>query len=170
MDGIGYWVFLMILYLISSWMKKRKQSTSLKEMEDEENPAESPSKLDEILQVFNLDNVIQSDGGQSIGVEASDEEILSDESYSSTLETKDEEESEKHIDDEHFVNAADHTQQQERKPFLSVKESKIVHEGEKTGFANEIRMNLFHSSHQIKHAILLKEILDKPRAIRRTIR
>lgn len=170
MDGIGYWVFLMILYLISSWMKKRKQSLTLKEMEDEENPSDSPSKLDEILQVFNLDDVIRSSGGHSIDVEESDEEMFSEESHPSTLETKDDKESEKYIDDEPIVNATDYSQQQERKPFLSIKESKIVHDEKKTSFSNEIRTNLFHSSHQIKQAILLKEILDKPRAVRRVIR
>ena len=53
MEGIGYWIFLLALYLISTLAKKRKQKRAWEVLDkEEENQEDSLSKPDFIEQFF----------------------------------------------------------------------------------------------------------------------
>ena len=46
MEGIGYWIFLMLLYFISGLMKKRKNKSIFKEMEKKDHPYKSKIEME----------------------------------------------------------------------------------------------------------------------------
>ena len=53
MEGIGYWIFLLALYLISTLAKKRKQKKAWETLDkEEENQGDTSSQPDFIEQFF----------------------------------------------------------------------------------------------------------------------
>jgi len=45
MEGLGYWVFLAIMYLLSAFLKKRKQQDTRHQEEHEELDPQTPTNL-----------------------------------------------------------------------------------------------------------------------------
>ena len=60
MEGIGYWIFLMLLYFISGLMKKRKNKSIFKEMEKKDHPHKS--KIEGILDYLTLNDFLAIQG------------------------------------------------------------------------------------------------------------
>ena len=44
MEGIGYWLIIAVLYLLSAFMKKRKQQAARRELEQEDSVPDSEQK------------------------------------------------------------------------------------------------------------------------------
>ena len=165
MEGIGYWLFLAALYFLMSLMKKRQQKSARRMLDDNESIPESDQKPgpfeSETLQ--DLFNEIKS-FGQDILEPNADE-----------------------IDDYEFEDSADEEDQSEiideSKP---VQTSRAIFEDFSEEYHEHIHKKypvrkkvsetghfispLLKNSNTLKQAIILKEILDKPRALKRSIR
>ena len=62
MEGLGYWIFLMLLYFISGLMKKRKNKSIFKDKENKDYPHKS--KIEGILDYLNFDSESDSESEQ----------------------------------------------------------------------------------------------------------
>ena len=165
MEGIGYWLFLAALYFLMSLMKKRQQKSARRMLDDNESIPESDQQPDpfesETLQ--NLFNEIKS-FGQDILEPNADE-----------------------IDDYEFEDSADEEDQSEIiDESESVQTSRAIFEDSSEEYPERIQKKypirkkvsptghfispLLKDSNTFKQAIILKEILDKPRALKRSIR
>ncbi len=157
------WLGLLLLYWMSRYMKKRNQDAKRRDIESDpdwdipqDSPAEGPQP--------NLDNMLSDLFGQAFKVEPevppvqdSVEETVESESYSVPEHI---EEHSSHIDDQlkAFEENIYHSKLGDRK------ELKF---GKKWAKKNRLRSELFESKKSLKKAIILKEVLDKPLALRK---
>ena len=165
MEGIGYWLFLAALYFLLSLMKKRKQKSARRMLDEDESVPESDQQpgpfQSEILQdLFNeIKNV-----GQDI-LEPGADEIDDYEFEDST----DAEEQPEIIDESEQVQTA-------RAIFEDFSEEYPEHIHKKYPIRKKVSTTehfispLLKDIDRFKQAIILKEVLDKPRALKRSIR
>ena len=157
------WLGLLLLYLISGYMKKRNQDAKRRDIESDpdwdipqDSPAEGPKP--------NLDQMLSDLFGQAFKgepevppVQDSVEETVESESYS-VLE---------HID-EHSSHIEEQAEAFEENIYHSdLANRKELHLGKKWAEKNTLRSSLFNSNKSLKKAIILKEVLDKPLALRK---
>jgi len=160
MEGLGYWIFLAVMYLLSALMKKRQRqepavNDSDTQSEKKTNPfqaeflqnlfgdmkefvREPESEMSEELSDFDIDD---------IGLEQSSEPIPSPEHEEQNL-----------VVFENLPKLAQEPLHKKHKFSKAMEKSKLSFKPQ------------FKNMEDIKRAIVLKEILDKPRAIRRAIR
>ena len=163
MEGIGYWIFLAVLYLLSSLMKKRRQQT-IGQQQDKEDP----NSTDEVKP-----NPFQAEFLQDLFRDMKDlvedpEEITEDEIENIYVDEEAEEiELEKEVviaSDENYHAVFEDLSEPEPEP---------IHEEYLYWKKQKVEMSAFSfsltSMNDLKRAIVLKEILDKPRALRRII-
>ena len=165
MEGKGYWLFLAAMYFLMSLMKKRKQKSARRMLDQDESVQESdqqsgPFQSETLQELFNeIKNF-----GQDILEPGADE-----------------------IDDYEFEDSTDAEEQPEiiDEPEL-VQTSRAIVEDFSEEYPEHIHKKypvkkkvsatghfispLLKDSNTIKQAIILKEILDKPRALKRFIR
>ena len=156
------WLGILLLYLISAYMKKRHKDAKQREIESDpdwdvpqEAPAGSPQP--------NLDQMLSDLFGQTLKVEPEvppvqeyEEEIVEPEPYHAPVHT---EEHSSHI--EKRADAFD------KKIYRSkLGNRKEMHLGKKWRKKNKLRSELFQSRQSLKKAIILKEVLDIPLALR----
>ena len=166
MEGIGYWLIIAVLYLLSAFMKKRKQQAARRELEQEDSVPDSEQKQTLFQAKFlqdlfgDMKNMAERSG--LVSEQEKDDFIISeaDESieYEQELFDKDLEPEQIEPGETIFKDIS------EQAPELL----KIDWEG-----ITIIHHNLspiLRDRHHLKRAIVLKEILDKPRAMRRAIR
>ena len=165
MEGKGYWLFLAALYFLMSLMKKRKQKSARRMLDEDESIQESdqqsgPFQSETLQELFNeIKNF-----GQDI-LEPGADEIADYEFEDST----DVEEQPEIVDEPEPVQTA-------RAIFEDFSEEYPGHIHKKY----PIRKKVFPTGHfispllkdvdRLKQAIILKEVLDKPRALKRSIR
>ena len=163
MEGIGYWIFLAVLYLLSSLMKKRRQQT-IGQQQDKEDP----NSTDEVKP-----NPFQAEFLQDLFRDMKDlvedpEEITEDEIENIYVDEEAEE-----IEPEKEVVVASNENSHAVFEDLSEPEPEPLHEEYQYWKKQKVEMSafslLFTSMNDLKRAIVLKEILDKPRALRRVI-
>ena len=156
------WLGLLLLYLISAYMKKRHKDAKQREIESDpdwdvpqEAPVESPQP--------NLDQMLSDLFGQTLKVEPEvppvqeyEEEIVEPEPYHAPVHT---EEHSSHI--EKRADAFD--KKIYRSKLGNRKEMRL---GKKWRKKNKLRSELFQSRQSLKKAIILKEVLDIPLALR----
>ena len=155
MDSLGYWLFLLILYMLSFMMKKRKQKAARQKLEgDEENGWQTTDFVKGIFADF---------------VDKGEEEL--DEAVFTELE----EELEEELGKPEFHEPPQEIQLEER--HLPQKDLSIVDEHRTIGTIahREIKKVIFRSiffqnQGDVRMAMIYKEIMDKPRALRRSIR
>ena len=155
MDSLGYWLFLLILYMLSFMMKKRKQKAARQKLEgDEENGWQTPDFVKGIFADF---------------VDKGEEEL--DEAVFTELE----EELEEELGKPEFHEPPQEIQLEER--HLPQKDLSIVDEHRTIGTIahKEIKKviyqsRFFQNQGDVRMAMIYKEIMDKPRALRRSIR
>lgn len=156
------WLGILLLYLISVYMKKRHKDAKQREIESDpdwdvpqEAPVENPQP--------NLDQMLSDLFGQTLKVEPEvppvqeyEEEIVEPEPYHAPVHT---EEHSSHI--EKRADAFD------KKIYRSkLGNRKEMHLGKKWRKKNKLRSELFQSRQSLKKAIILKEVLDIPLALR----
>ena len=165
MEGIGYWLFLAALYFLLSLMKKRKQKSARRMLDEDESVQESdkqsgPFQSETLKELFNeIKNF-----GQDILEPGADE--IADYEFEEPTDTDEQPEI---IDESEPVQTA-------RGIFEDFSEEYPEHIHKKY----PIRKNVSPTGHYIspllkdvdrlKQAIIMKEVLDKPRALKRSIR
>jgi len=157
------WLGILLLYLISGYMKKRNQDANRKNIEsdpDWDSPKESPAEGPQP----NLDHMLRDLFGQAFKVEQeipplqdAVEETVESEPYNVS---EDIEEHSSYIDEqsESFEENIYHSNLANRNELrLGLKWAK----------KNALRSNLFNYNKSLKKAIIIKEVLDKPLALRK---
>jgi len=165
MEGIGYWLFLAALYFLLSLMKKRKQKSARRMLDEDESVQESdkqsgPFQSETLKELFNeIKNF-----GQDILEPGADE--IADYEFE---EPTDIDEQPEIIDESEQVQTA-------RAIFEDFSEEYPEHIHEKYPIRKKVSPTghfispLLKDVDRFKQAIILKEVLDKPRALKRSIR
>ena len=166
MEGIGYWLIIAVLYLLSTLMKRRKQQAARRELEQEDSVPDSEQKQTlfqaEFLQDMfgDLKNMAERSG--LVSEQEKDDFIIpeADESIEYEQELFD-----KALEPEPIAPGETVFKDiSEQAPELL----KIDWEG--ITITHHHLSPILRDRHHLKRAIVLKEILDKPRAMRRAIR
>ena len=158
------WLGVLLLYLISGFMKKRQQNIKRREIESDpewdsekissENIEESPSSLDQLLNDLFEDNPKTLEPTPLIRQEVRN--VNAEPSF-------------KH--EEHKVydpSLVENKEDSEEKTLQSnLSERDEQHLGNKWQKKANIRRNLFKSQQDIKKSIITKEVLDQPLALRK---
>ena len=167
MDGLAYWLFIAALYFLSSLMKRRQQKFARNKLEREDIDADdsdfienktspSPESMDDFF-----------DQLRNYGKEFLDFEDEDDDQYPS--------EDEEQIEQEVIIEEP--SEDKSRAVFEDLSEEKLepIHEEYRITKKQNQNMSLLVNSilsdnNKVKKAIILKEIFDKPRALRRSMR
>ena len=165
MEGIGYWLFLAALYFIMSLMKKRQQKSARRILDQDESVPESdqqpgPFQSETLQDLFNeIKNF-----GQDILEPGADE--IDDYEFEEPIDTEEQPEI---IDESEPVQTSRAISEDfsEEYPEHIHKKYPVKKKVSETG---HFISPLLKDSNTIKQAIILKEILDKPRALKRFIR
>ena len=167
MDGLAYWLFIAALYFLSSLMKRRQQKFARNKLEREDIDADdsdfienktspSPESMDDFF-----------DQLRNYGKEFLDFEEDDDDQYLS--------EDEEQIEQEVIIEEP--SEDKSRAVFEDLSEEKLepIHQEYRITKKQNQNMSLLVNSilsdnNKVKKAIILKEIFDKPRALRRSMR
>ena len=169
MDGLAYWLFIAALYFLSSLMKRRQQKFARNKLEREDIYADdsdfidnktspSPESMDDFF------DQLRNYGKEFLDFEEEEED---DDQYPSEDEEK--------IDQEVIIEEP--SEDKSRAVFEDLSEEKLepIHEEYRITKKQNQNMSLLVNSilsdnNKVKKAIILKEIFDKPRALRRSMR
>ena len=157
------WLGILLLYLISGYMKKRNQDVNRKDIESDpdwdipqESPAEGPQP--------NLDHMLSDLFGQAFKEEP--EVLAFQDAVEETIESDPYHVSENI--EEHSSNIDKQSEAFEENIYHSdLANRKELHFGEKWAKKSSLRSDLFNSNKSLKKAIIVKEVLDKPLALRK---
>ena len=164
MEGLAYWLFIAALYFLSSLMKKRQQKVARKRLDQEETASDNsdfietePETMDDFFD--QLKNY-----GKEFLVE--DQSDVGDIRY-------DIEEEKEHVDSKIDIESKETS----RAIFDDLSEETIepIHKeyrihNKKNQNISFLVSSLLEDNNKVKKAIILKEIFDKPRGLRRSIR
>ena len=153
MDGIGYWIFLMLVYLVSGLLNKKKNKSAL-DLENQDKDQVSKSKIDKIFDYLNIEDTIVKN------IKEKDNDL-----YDIELE---ETSQVRNINDNDFVShPKDDLLVTDKSDFIFSKSYK----NKEFNYLNRnyIKRNILLSKNKIKETIILKELLDKPLALRKKI-
>jgi hypothetical protein len=141
MEGLAYWIFLAAFYLLSAFMKKRREQVS-----DSDTSSEKKSNI--------FQNQFFQDMFQDMKeIDVEPEELsLEEDSY---LEEDSPLEEEPIFEDLSKLSNEDGNKK--NKPIS------------KHDIKKQIGVNFFKNPNDLKRGIIMKEILDKPRALRKNI-
>ncbi len=169
------WLGILLLYLISGFMKKREQNQKRKDIEsepdwdlDDSNVFEKPeSDLGQLLNDLFEQNPKTPEASPLIS------DIINEESEKleneNTGEFSDEILEDVLVDDEQGLSEIDEKVEEfeDRIYHSKLAERRELHLGNKWDKQTNLRLELFNSKKTLKRAIILKEILDKPLALRK---
>ena len=158
------WLGVLLLYLISGFMKKRQQNLKRREIESDpewesgkissENVEESPNSLDQLLNDLFEDNPKIPEPTPLVRQEVR------------SVNTEPLSKQEEHIiDDSALVENKQDFKEKTLQSNLSERDEQ--HLGNKWQKKANIRRNLFKSKQGIKKSIIIKEVLDQPLALRK---
>ena len=164
MEGLAYWLFIAALYFLSFLMKKRKQKGARKRLDQEETASDNsdfietePETMDDFFD--QLKNY-----GKEFLVE--DQSDVGDIRY-------DIEEEKEHVDSKIDIESKETS----RAIFDDLSEEFLEPIHKEHRIHNKQNQNisflvssLLEDNNKVKKAIILKEIFDKPRGLRRSIR
>ena len=156
MEGLGYWFFLAVMYLLSAFLKKRKQQTPADqnpEIDSEKKP--NPFRAEFLQDLFGDMKEYVKEAHDDVSEKFDDSEINEEEVEPEPAHTP--------VEHDHVIFED-----------LSDSDSEPIHKeyqywGKPPGKKHQIDLS-FDSYDGLKRAIIMKEILDKPRAQRRSIR
>ena len=166
------WLGVVLLYLLSGFMKKRQQNARRREIEldpdwdSKDNSSyqekEPSNKLDQLL------NDLFEDNPKLPEIEPISRELVQN-ANKSPLNGDDKKTVEKNDPDENIViNERDNIETLNKNIYHSeLADRKEQHLGKKWRRRKNIRKNLFRSKRSIKKSIIIKEVLDKPIALRK---
>ena len=169
------WLGILLLYLISGFMKKREQNQKRKEIEsepdwdlDDSNVFEKPeSDLGQLLNDLFEQNPKTPEASPLIS------DVINEESENleneNTGEFSDEVLDDVLVDDEQGISEIDEKVEdfEDRIYHSKLADRRELHLGNKWDKQTNLRLELFNSKKTLKRAIILKEILDKPLALRK---
>ena len=169
------WLGILLLYLISGFMKKREQNQKRKEIEsdpdwdlDDSNVFEKPeSDLGQLLNDLFEQNPKTPEASPLIS------DVINEESENleneNTGEFSDEVLDDVLVDDEQGLSEIDEKVEdfEDRIYHSKLADRRELHLGNKWDKQTNLRLELFSSKKALKRAIILKEILDKPLALRK---
>ena len=169
------WLGILLLYLISGFMKKREQNQKRKEIEsdpdwdlDDSNVFEKPeSDIGQLLNDLFEQNPKTPEASPLISDVINEEsEKLENEN---TGEFSDEILEDVLVDDEQGLSEIDEKVEdfEDRIYHSKLADRRELHLGNKWDKQTNLRLELFNSKKTLKRAIILKEILDKPLALRK---
>ena len=167
MDGLAYWLFIAALYFLSSLMKRRQQKFARNKLEREDIDADDSDFIDNKTSPApeSMDDFF--DQLRNYGKEFLDFEEEDDDQYLS--------EDEEQIEQEVIIEEP--SEDKSRAVFEDLSEEKLepIHEEYRITKKQNQNMSLLVNSilsdnNKVKKAIILKEIFDKPRALRRSMR
>jgi len=166
MDGLAYWLFIAALYFLSSLMKRRQQKFARNKLEREDIDPDDSDFIDNKTAPESMDDFF--DQLRNYGKEFLDfEEEDDDDQYPSEDEEK--------IDQEVIIEEP--SEDKSRAVFEDLSEEKLepIHQEYRITKKQNQNMSLLVNSilsdnNKVKKAIILKEIFDKPRALRRSMR
>lgn len=150
MEGLSYWIFLAAMYLLSAFMKKRQQQVR----------SSSKENKSKVFQNKFFEDLFQD--LKEVGVEPEDS-IL--EQFEDSSPDKIVVEEEKNILDEELISIPEKETSTNLESFS--KPDNLV--SPKKSKKKLVFSKLFNNIDDLKQGIIMKEILDKPRAIRRNI-
>ena len=162
MEGLGYWFFLAVMYLLSAFLKKRKQQAARQQGEQEKlgsqtQESQNPFKSDFLKDLFGD----IKEFGQEHDVEIQEEYFDNKELDEKQISMAKEDQTSKEHDHVVFED-------------LSNPEPEPIHKEYQYWKTHPVKKHQFDLSFdsydELKRAIIMKEILDKPRAQRRSIR
>ena len=162
MEGLGYWFFLAVMYLLSAFFKKRKQQATRQQGEQEKlgsqtQESQNPFKSDFLKDIFGD----IKEFGQEHDVEIQEEYFDNKELDEKQISMAKEDQTSKEHDHVVFED-------------LSNPEPEPIHKEYQFWKKDPVKKHQFDLSFdsydELKRAIIMKEILDKPRAQRRSIR
>ena len=158
------WLGVLLLYLISGFMKKRQQNLKRRQIESDpewdsekissENIEESPSSLDQLLNDLFEDNPKTLEPTPLIRQEVRN--VNAEPSF---------EHEEHKVYDPSLVENKEDSEEKTLQSNLSERDEQ--HLGNKWQKKANIRRNLFKSQQDIKKSIIIKEVLDQPLALRK---
>ena len=169
------WLGILLLYLISGFMKKREQNQKRKEIESEpdwdsndSNVFETPeSDLGQLLNDLFEQNPKTPEASPLIS------DVINEESENleneNTGEFSDEVLDDVLVDDEQGLSEIDEKVEdfEDRIYHSKLADRRELHLGNKWDKQTNLRLELFNSKKTLKRAIILKEILDKPLSLRK---
>ena len=169
------WLGILLLYLISGFMKKREQNQKRKEIEsepdwdlDDSNVFEKPeSDLGQLLNDLFEQNPKTPEASPLIS------DVINEESENleneNTGEFSDEVLDDVLVDDEQGLSEIDEKVEEfeDRIYHSKLADRRELHLGKKWDKQTNLRLELFNSKKTLKRAIILKEILDKPLSLRK---
>ena len=167
MDGLAYWLFIAALYFLSSLMKRRQQKFARNKLEREDIDADDSDFIENKTSPApeSMDDFF--DQLRNYGKEFLDFEDDDDDQYLS--------EDEEQIEQEVIIEEP--SEDKSRAVFEDLSEEKLepIHEEYRITKKQNQNMSLLVNSilsdnNKVKKAIILKEIFDKPRALRRSMR
>ena len=169
------WLGILLLYLISGFIKKREQNQKRKDIEsdpdwdlDDSNVFEKPeSDLGQLLNDLFEQNPKTPEASPLISDVINEEsEKLENEN---TGEFSDEILEDVLVDDEQGLSEIDEKVEEfeDRIYHSKLAERRELHLGNKWDKQTNLRLELFNSKKTLKRPIILKEILDKPLALRK---
>ena len=146
MEGLSYWIFLAVMYLLSAFMKKRRQQES--DVPIEKKPS--------IFQNQFFQDLFQD--MKEINVESEDSFLEEfDDSYEEEISV---EEQDKNLEEELIFS-----EKLSKLPDLEVQ--KKIKAFSNRDIKRQMKINFLKGSESLKSGIMIKEILDKPRALRK---
>lgn len=172
MEGITYWIFLAVLYLISSMMKKKKQKSRLEKMDEEEKSNGLSSQVDDLLKFLKLDGMKESELNQRVETDQDEEMLFYRDEPSSSLDIIDGEwkdEAKTDSPEKNFLHDKKIKSNLKKDNRLVLDKPLRLFERPTESAVDRIKRKYLGDSNDLKSAVLLKEILDKPRALRKTI-
>ena len=167
------WLGVLLLYLISGFMKKRQQNKNREMIESDPSwdNEEAFEKEDSSNNIEQLLNDLFEQNPKITQSSSAVKEVLVEENNNQLeefLETKPEELlEEKIIDEDNLISLEDQTDNFEDNIYHSkLADRKELHFGNKWVDKINLKEELFNSRKSLRRSILIKEILDKPLAMR----
>lgn len=153
MEDFGYWIFLLILYLLSAFMKKKKQRAAYRKLEEEENGWEAPEFVKELFS-----DLVETEDEQEEEIVPP---VVEPVDYDTKIEPRPEYKGEVPLEKIHRAYE-DLSTIDDDVQIGTIRRNRLKKEILKTSF--------FKNQQNVKMAVIYKEILDKPRALRRRFR
>ena len=167
------WLGVLLLYLISGFMKKRQQNKNREMIESDPSwdNEEAFEKEDSSNNIEQLLNDLFEQNPKITQSSSAVKEVLVEENNNQLeefLETKPEELiEEKIIDEDNLISLEDQTDNFEDNIYHSkLADRKELHFGNKWMDKINLKEELFNSRKSLRRSILIKEILDKPLGMR----
>jgi|TARA_B110000495_G_scaffold37142_1_gene29809 hypothetical protein len=146
MEGLSYWIFLAIFYLLSAFMKKRRQQGS--ETSTEKKP-----------------NIFQNQFFKDLFQDLKEVDVESKDSFLEEFDDSYEEEISVEEQDKNLEEELIFSEKLSKLPDLEVQ--KKIKAFSNRDIKRQMKINFLKGSESLKSGIMIKEILDKPRALRK---